>query len=65
MKFFKTMLAPATLVLMLAHGLEDVVLITIGAQIDPWWLRYGAGLGLSWLVFSGVLHLHGKEGKHG
>ena len=63
--YARGLLAPAMLGFLAIHLLEDIALITIGAHLDPWWLRYVVGIVASWLLFGLVFGaLMGKSHRH-
>ena len=56
MNYARTLFSTTMLVVLMAHTLEDVVLLSIGRFLPvPVWAMYAIGLGLSWLVMGRIL----------
>ena len=54
--YARTLFSTTMLVVLMAHTLEDVVLLSIGRFLPvPVWAMYAIGLGLSWLVMGRIL----------
>jgi hypothetical protein len=57
LSYKKTLLSPIMLMLIFVHTCEDVALLSIGRFAPlPTPLMYMVGLGLSWVVMSGIVH---------
>lgn len=57
LSFRKTLVSPVMLVFVTIHTCEDITLLSIGRFAPlPTPLMYAVGLGLSWIVMSGIVH---------
>jgi len=57
LSFRKTLVSPVMVFFVLIHTLEDITLLSIGRFAPlPTPLMYAVGLGLSWIVMSGIVH---------
>ena len=57
LSYKKTLLSPVMIFFIIIHTLEDVTLLSIGKFAPlPTPMMYMVGLGLSWIVMSGIVH---------
>lgn len=58
MNYLRSLFTRTMGLFVMVHFLEDVTLITIGAYMHPWWVRYAVGLIVSSLIFGVILRHH-------
>ena len=70
LSYRQTLVSPVMLLFVLVHTCEDITLLSIGKFAPlPTPMMYMVGLGLSWIVMSGIVHryfgnLHHKHDKN-
>ncbi len=65
LSYKKTLLSPVMIFFIIIHTLEDVTLLSIGKFAPlPTPMMYMVGLGLSWIVMSGIVHRYFGKFHH-